>query len=400
MGFNATMESIHRWAWWFAVLCPLTGGIGILLTGTVVDNWYLWAREARRRAVLSAGVPDRSSIPPRFREHSHERFGLRMAMATIGAGRRLSRRRTCERPPVESVQRGYRGTGMVAGLQPAPRAPEATAQRECRTTLAAVRRTARQRPQVYQNVQVLGDLDVGEFTRLMVSMTEWVSPEQGCAYCHADGEDLSSDTLYTKVVARRMLQMTRHINTDWKTHVAEHRRDLLHLPPRHSRCRPTSGSAIRGRRAAGMRGNQAGQNTPAAAVGFTSLPYDPFTPFLDKRQRHPRDLDDGAARRQPPVDQADRVDLRLMMHMSQVARRQLHLLPQHPLVHRLGPEHAAARHGLVRHPDGARPQHELSRSADVRSSRRTAWARSATCRRSTAPPATRASTSRCTAPAC
>ncbi|TDQ82939.1 photosynthetic reaction center M subunit [Dongia mobilis] len=43
MGFNATMESIHRWAWWFAVLCPLTGGIGILLTGTVVDDWYLWA---------------------------------------------------------------------------------------------------------------------------------------------------------------------------------------------------------------------------------------------------------------------------------------------------------------------------------------------------------------------
>ena len=42
MGFNATMESIHRWAWWFAVLCPLTGGIGILLTGTVVDNWFLW----------------------------------------------------------------------------------------------------------------------------------------------------------------------------------------------------------------------------------------------------------------------------------------------------------------------------------------------------------------------
>ena len=42
MGFNATMESIHRWAWWFAVLTTLTGGIGILLTGTVVDNWYLW----------------------------------------------------------------------------------------------------------------------------------------------------------------------------------------------------------------------------------------------------------------------------------------------------------------------------------------------------------------------
>ena len=33
-------ETLH---WWFAVLCPLVGGIGILLTGTVVDNWYLWA---------------------------------------------------------------------------------------------------------------------------------------------------------------------------------------------------------------------------------------------------------------------------------------------------------------------------------------------------------------------
>jgi photosynthetic reaction center M subunit len=44
MGFNATMESIHRWAWWFAVLTTLTGGIGILLTGTVVDNWFVWAQ--------------------------------------------------------------------------------------------------------------------------------------------------------------------------------------------------------------------------------------------------------------------------------------------------------------------------------------------------------------------
>ncbi|MTJ81671.1 MAG: photosynthetic reaction center subunit M [Telmatospirillum sp.] len=43
MGFNATMESIHRWAWWFAILTPLTGGIGILLTGTVVDQWRDWA---------------------------------------------------------------------------------------------------------------------------------------------------------------------------------------------------------------------------------------------------------------------------------------------------------------------------------------------------------------------
>jgi photosynthetic reaction center M subunit len=42
MGFNATMESVHRWAFWFAILTTLTGGIGILLTGTVVSNWYEW----------------------------------------------------------------------------------------------------------------------------------------------------------------------------------------------------------------------------------------------------------------------------------------------------------------------------------------------------------------------
>ncbi len=45
MGFNATMEGIHRWAWWFAILVTLTGGIGILLTGTVVDNWFVWAQQ-------------------------------------------------------------------------------------------------------------------------------------------------------------------------------------------------------------------------------------------------------------------------------------------------------------------------------------------------------------------
>jgi len=45
MGFNANMESIHRWAWWFAVLTTLTGGIGILITGPVVDNWYIWGQK-------------------------------------------------------------------------------------------------------------------------------------------------------------------------------------------------------------------------------------------------------------------------------------------------------------------------------------------------------------------
>jgi len=66
MGFNATFESIHRWAWWFAVLCPLTGGIGILLTGTVVDNWYLWAVKhnfAPQYPAIYQTVPDPATQP-------------------------------------------------------------------------------------------------------------------------------------------------------------------------------------------------------------------------------------------------------------------------------------------------------------------------------------------------
>ena len=60
MGFNASMESIHRWAWWFAVLTTLTGGIGILLTGTVVDNWYLWAVEHN----YAPSYPDSGVLDP------------------------------------------------------------------------------------------------------------------------------------------------------------------------------------------------------------------------------------------------------------------------------------------------------------------------------------------------
>ena len=64
MGFNATMESIHRWAWWFAVLTTLTGGIGILLTGTVVDNWYLWAQQhGYAPSYPSTGVVDPATLP-------------------------------------------------------------------------------------------------------------------------------------------------------------------------------------------------------------------------------------------------------------------------------------------------------------------------------------------------
>ena len=70
----------------------------------------------------------------------------------------------------------------------------------------------------YENVQVLGHLTTAQFTRLMTAITTWVAPTQGCAYCH-NTNNLASDELYTKVVARRMLQMTQHINENWQVHV-------------------------------------------------------------------------------------------------------------------------------------------------------------------------------------
>ena len=187
----------------------------------------------------------------------------------------------CERPPVDTVQRGYRGTGMdqvynpraVAAQLPANALPADTPMVPAGGPPAST---------VFKNVKVVGDLGVGEFTRLMVSMTAWVAPDQGCTYCHKAGEDFSSDALYTKVVARRMLEMTRHINTDWKTHVADtgvtcytcHRgqnvpANLWFAPPVDTH-------------AAGMLGNRAGQNAPATSVAFASLPNDPFTPYLDQ----------------------------------------------------------------------------------------------------------------------
>jgi photosynthetic reaction center cytochrome c subunit len=136
---------------------------------------------------------------------------------------------------------------------------------------------------VYENVQVLGDLSNAQFLRLMQSITEWVVPAavreagNGCNYCH-NPENLASDEVYTKGVTRRMLQMTRTINADWSSHVAEtgvtcytcHRG----LPvPANSWATALSDNR------AGLVG-PTGQNRATAAINQTSLPYDPFTPFL------------------------------------------------------------------------------------------------------------------------
>ncbi len=74
----------------------------------------------------------------------------------------------------------------------------------------------------WQNVQVLVNLPAGEFTRTMQAMTNWVSPktgsQAGCIYCH-NPANYASDEKYAKVVSRRMLIMTRDLNTNWRAHV-------------------------------------------------------------------------------------------------------------------------------------------------------------------------------------
>ena len=42
MGFNANPKTIHDWLWWFSVGVVLASALGIITTGTVVKNWYVW----------------------------------------------------------------------------------------------------------------------------------------------------------------------------------------------------------------------------------------------------------------------------------------------------------------------------------------------------------------------
>jgi photosynthetic reaction center cytochrome c subunit len=184
----------------------------------------------------------------------------------------------CEPPPVDTVQRGYRGTAMVEVYHPATVAA-AAAINAPPAELPPASPDGPKASQVLQNVKVLGDLSIGQFTQMMVDMTAWVAPQQGCTYCH-NAANFADDSLYTKVVARRMLQMTQHINADWKTHVAAtgvtcytcHRGNNVPANIWFKSGEPAD--------APGMLGNRAGQNAPATQVGLASLPNDPFSAYL------------------------------------------------------------------------------------------------------------------------
>ena len=204
------------------------------------------------------------------------RIQSRAWLAACAAALLLS---ACERPPVQMVQHGYRGTGMAQVYNPRTLAEQAPAN-AAPADAPPVPPGGPGAGLVFKNVKVLTDLNVAEFTRLMVDMTAWVAPAQGCPYCHTPGADFSDDGLYTKTVARRMLQMTRHVNSDWKTHVAGtgvtcytcHRGQPV--PANVWFVAPPDGHD------AAAVGGKAGQNSPAMEVALASLPYDPFTPFL------------------------------------------------------------------------------------------------------------------------
>jgi hypothetical protein len=128
MGFNATMESIHRWAWWFAVLCPLTGGIGILLTGTVVDNWYLWAVKHDVAPAYPDVLDPAKLIRPRSAPADEEQRMNNPTTAKFGLARR--RRRAARR-----LLRAAAGADRCSAAIAAPA--------WCRSTTRALRRACR-----------------------------------------------------------------------------------------------------------------------------------------------------------------------------------------------------------------------------------------------------------------
>ncbi len=42
MGFNANPKTIHDWLYWFSAGVVLSSALGIILTGTRVQDWYVW----------------------------------------------------------------------------------------------------------------------------------------------------------------------------------------------------------------------------------------------------------------------------------------------------------------------------------------------------------------------
>jgi len=241
--------------------------------------------------------------------------GLRWVGAIVGAALLVG----CERPPVQTVQGGYRGTSMGQVYNPRITAQD-VGKNTAPAALPAAGAEGPKAKEVYQNVKVLGDLSVAEFTRHMASITAWVAPGEGCGYCH-NLQNLADDSKYTKVVARRMIEMTQHVNADWKKHVGDtgvtcytcHRGkpvpEQVWFAPKDRKYAANS-----------VMGDMAGQNIASTAAVYSSLPFDPFTPYLLKDQPIRVNGNEalkltGAGANRASTKQAE-FTYSLMMHMS------------------------------------------------------------------------------------
>jgi len=193
-----------------------------------------------------------------------------------------------DRPPVETIQRGFRGDGQVQVNNPRVYAA-AFAEQQIPDSAPPADPDGPRAKDVFENVQVLGDLSTTQMVRVMVSMAAWVTGGEGCSYCHVI-ENPALDVKYPKVVARRMLQMVRYINSHWTDHVAQtgvtcytcHRgnpvpKNLWFANPAstpsatftgwHEQQNSTLPSYV-----------QPGKLLPSAALG--ALPVDPFSMYL------------------------------------------------------------------------------------------------------------------------
>lgn len=172
----------------------------------------------------------------------------------------------CEFSPKTSTQNGYRGTGMDTVMVSAEAAADDVPAPPYAPPPATGSRTA----SLYKNVQVLTDVSDDQFNYTMAAITNWVAPAEGCNYCH-NPADLASDEKYTKVVARRMLQMTRAINQSATNHVGQtgvtcwtcHRGQAV--PSEHW---ALPAEPVR----QGIIGNRRGQNDPVSNSSYSSLP--------------------------------------------------------------------------------------------------------------------------------
>lgn len=223
----------------------------------------------------------------------------------------------CERPPVETAQQGFRGTGMQQVSNPRLLAKAAEARPAVPVDQPAVPAEGPKAKDVYQNVKVLGDLPVAEFTRHMLAITQWVAPEQGCAYCH--GANFADDGKYTKVVARRMIEMTQSLNANWKQHTGVtgvtcytcHRGNPV--PQQVWYQAPASKTVGM----AAALGNDFGQNKKDGP-GLSSLPYEPYSAYLlgaEEIKVNGKDALPQPRREGAPIQQAEKT-YALMMHFS------------------------------------------------------------------------------------